>query len=600
MTGTLQRDMGALFDAGSMTGLTDRDLIERFSGPRTAAAAAAFEVLVTRHGPMVLRVCRNVLGDLDDAQDAFQATFIVLVKQRGAIRKLDSVGSWLYGVAARVAARARVDAARRRKAEQRGIRLAPGSVMAAEVLEETDLDALGPIVQQEVSRLPEKYRSVVVLCFWEGMTQEQAASQLGCPLGTVRSRMARARDLLRRRLATRGIAPATAAIAAFFDPAGASAAVPLAPLSPTLVRSSVRAAMQVAAGKTSAEVVSAGTALLVRRVLWSMTVMKLKNLVAVLMVSGLFVLGASLWAQQPRHERRQAVRNRETKADVTEEAKKPAAMKRANLVHVVEPPDLLLVEVLEALPGRPISGERLVRPDGTISLGFYGDVEVAGLTIPEVKEKIVQHMRTYLSDEVLGLTETNSETGEPQTDSSGQPRKVDPKMSDRVFVNVTAYNSRVYYIEGEVVSPDRLPFTGGERVLDVIHYVGGLLPWADQNKIQLIRSFPKGSPVQVLPINYREIAMGTDSSTNYEILPFDRIIVPRDPSISKPLLSAAEATTKSHDESSGMIKRDAHFSRKTPNQSDPTAASQLVIERRLDQMEKKLGAILRKLGDQKR
>src|SRR3954451_21425306 len=175
-TGALQRDMGALFDAGSMTGLTDRDLIERLSGPRAAAAEAAFEVLVTRHGPMVLRVCRNVLGDLDDAQDAFQATFIVLVKQRGAIRKLDSVGSWLYGVAARVAARARVDAARRRKAEERGIRLAPGSVMAAGAFEETDLDAFGPIVQQEVSRLPEKYRSVVVLCFWEGMTHEQAAS----------------------------------------------------------------------------------------------------------------------------------------------------------------------------------------------------------------------------------------------------------------------------------------------------------------------------------------------------------------------------------------------------------------------------------------
>ena len=161
-----------------------------------------------------------------------------------------------------------------------------------EAFEETDLDGFGPIVQQEVSRLPEKYRSVVVLCFWEGMTHEQAASQLGVPLGTVRSRMARARDLLRRRLARRGIAPATGAIAAFFDPAGVSAAVRLAPLSPTLVRSSVRAAMQVAAGKASAEVVSAGAALLVRRVLWSMTMMKLKNLAAVLVVSGLFVLGA--------------------------------------------------------------------------------------------------------------------------------------------------------------------------------------------------------------------------------------------------------------------------------------------------------------------
>ena len=124
----LQRDLNSLFDSGTMTGLSDRDLIERFSGPREAAAEAAFEVLVTRHGPMVLRVCRNVLSNPDDADDAFQATFLVLVKQRSSIRKLDSVASWLYGVAARVSARARVDAARRRRNEAAAIRLAVQSV----------------------------------------------------------------------------------------------------------------------------------------------------------------------------------------------------------------------------------------------------------------------------------------------------------------------------------------------------------------------------------------------------------------------------------------------------------------------------------------
>jgi protein involved in polysaccharide export with SLBB domain len=472
--------------------------------------------------------------------------------------------------------------------------------MAAEALEETDLDAFGPIVQQEVSRLPEKYRSVVVLCFWEGMTQEQAASQLGCPLGTVRSRMARARDLLRRRLATRGIAPAMGAIAALFDPAGASAAVRLAPLSPTLLRSSVRAAMQVVAGKASVEVVSAGAALLVRRVVWSMAMMKLKNVAVVLMVSGLFVLGARLLAQRPRYEKRQPLRNRESRGSVTEEAKKPAAVKRANLVHVVQPPDMILVEVLEALPGRPISGERLLRPDGTISLGFYGDVEVAGLTIPEMKEKIVLHLKKYLSDEVLGLVKSNPETGQPQSDSSGQPCTLDPKDTDRVFVDVTAYNSRNCYIEGEVASPDRFPFTGGDRVLDVIHYGGGLLPSADWGKIRLIRSFPKGSPVQVLPIDYREIAMGTDSSTNYELLPFDRIVVPRDPSISKPLDSIPQSKAKGPNDAARIVESDVYFNRKTPSPSDAPSGNQRVIERRLDEMEKKLDAILRKLGDQKR
>ena len=113
----LLRDIQTLFDTGTASGLTDRQLLDRFASRRDAAAEAAFEVLVLRHGPMVLRVCHNVLRDPNDAHDAFQATFLVLVRRSGSIRKLDSVGGWLYGVACRVAARARVDAARRRSAE---------------------------------------------------------------------------------------------------------------------------------------------------------------------------------------------------------------------------------------------------------------------------------------------------------------------------------------------------------------------------------------------------------------------------------------------------------------------------------------------------
>ena len=119
--------------------------------------------------------------------------------------------------------------------------------------------------------------------------------------------------------------------------------------------------------------------------------------------------------------------------------------------YVVEPPDLILVEVLEALPGRPISGERLVRPDGKISLGFYGEVYVAGLTIPEIKEKIVLHLRKFLTDEVLGLVEIDPRrTG--KTDGR-QAVTVEPKDSDRVFVDVTAYNSKNYYVQGDVAAP---------------------------------------------------------------------------------------------------------------------------------------------------
>jgi polysaccharide biosynthesis/export protein len=146
-SGAVLRDIQSLFDTGTASGLSDRQLLERFASRRDASAEAAFEALVLRHGPMVLRVCRNVLGDSTDAQDAFQATFLVLVKRGGSIRRLESVGSWLYGVACRVAARARVEAARRRAAERSGgLRV----IQAADSTEENQSDhaEVGPIIQE--------------------------------------------------------------------------------------------------------------------------------------------------------------------------------------------------------------------------------------------------------------------------------------------------------------------------------------------------------------------------------------------------------------------------------------------------------------------
>ncbi len=190
--------------------------------------------------------------------------------------------------------------------------------------------------------------------------------------------------------------------------------------------------------------------------------------------------------------------------------------------YVVEPPDLLLVEVLEALPGRPISGERLVRPDGKISLGFYGEVYVAGLTLPEIKEKIVLHLRKYLQDEVLGLVEFDPKTQEMED--------VQPRDSDRVFVDVTAYNSKNYYVEGDVAAPGKLPITGNETVLDAIHYSGGLIPTAAPQNIRLVRPAPPGACCeQTLPVNLAAIVSGGDPTTNYQLMPGDRLVVYRDP-----------------------------------------------------------------------
>ena len=198
--------------------------------------------------------------------------------------------------------------------------------------------------------------------------------------------------------------------------------------------------------------------------------------------------------------------------------------------YVVEPPDMLIVEVLEALPGRPISGERLVRPDGEISLGFYGEVYVAGLTIPEVKEKIVLHLRKYLSDEILGLLKIDEETGHPKRDADGKLMSKDPQDTDRVFVDVTAYNSKNYYILGDVLLPGRLPITGNETVLDALEYAGGLLPTAAPQNIRLVRPAPPGACCeQILPVNLAAITNGGDPTTNYQLMPGDRIVVHRDP-----------------------------------------------------------------------
>ncbi|APW64069.1 polysaccharide biosynthesis/export family protein [Paludisphaera borealis] len=190
--------------------------------------------------------------------------------------------------------------------------------------------------------------------------------------------------------------------------------------------------------------------------------------------------------------------------------------------YVVEPPDLILVEVLEALPGRPISGERLVRPDGKITLGFYGEVFVAGLTIPEIKEKIVLHLRKHLTDNVLGLYEEDPETG--------KVKPIDPKDSDRIFVDVTAYNSKNYYVLGDVGAPGKLPITGNETVLDALQYAGGLLPTAAPQNIRLVRPAPPGACCeQLLPVNLAAITSGGDPTTNYQLMPGDRVVVYRDP-----------------------------------------------------------------------
>jgi RNA polymerase sigma factor (sigma-70 family) len=220
-------------------GVTDAALLERFA----RGDEAAFELLVWRHGPMVLGACRRVLRHEQDAEDAFQATFLALARRAAAIRKSQSLGGWLYTVAHRVALRAREDRdARPYIAELTGKE--PAADPRPGPAEELARREVGPLLESEVARLPEKYRAAFVLCYLEGKTNEEAAELLGCPKGTVLSRLARARERLRRRLAGRHLARDDLDVAAVLVGHGRDLPDP----SSALVAGAARLAWWVAAG----------------------------------------------------------------------------------------------------------------------------------------------------------------------------------------------------------------------------------------------------------------------------------------------------------------------------------------------------------------
>ncbi len=193
------RFLETLFSAGTTCGLSDAQLVERFVSRQDEAGGPAFEALVLRHGPMVFDICLRMLGNVHDAQDAFQATFLILATRARSIMRQASVGSWLHGVALRVARRARTEAAKK-KVQEREV----GELMRREADHGTiesplDFEAL----HEEVERLPQKYRQAVVLCYFQGLSLDAVAGQLGCPIGTLGVRLMRARERLKIRLERR-------------------------------------------------------------------------------------------------------------------------------------------------------------------------------------------------------------------------------------------------------------------------------------------------------------------------------------------------------------------------------------------------------------
>lgn len=188
------RPLQTLFSVGTSCGLSDSQLLERFVSGGSEAAKSAFEGLVLRHGPMVFDICKNSLGNFHDAQDAFQSTFLILATKAASIRRHESIASWIYGVALRVASHARSDTARRQIRERR---IAPKAMIEVDLPSTEDRhDARS--LHEEVKRLPQKYREAVVLCYFEGMTLEMAAGHLRCPASTLGVRLMPRGNGLRR------------------------------------------------------------------------------------------------------------------------------------------------------------------------------------------------------------------------------------------------------------------------------------------------------------------------------------------------------------------------------------------------------------------
>ncbi len=350
--GSVIRQLETLFEVGSISGLTDRQLLERYAADgRGPAGEAAFAALVARHGPMVLGVCRQLLGDHHHAEDAFQAVFLVLSQKARSIRDPDLLGNWLYGVALRTARCAKQQIARRRRREEGDAMSSPGlgSRIAAEATASpADRQAIdreqAEAIHGAIERLPQIFRSAVVLCYFEGLTLEEAAKRLRCPAGTLRSRLARAQERLRLGLSRRSVASPAAALACVLAPRSASASV-----LPFLCDSTTRSAIVFAARHAARDALSAPAAALAREVLRTMLLSKIKLTAISLLLVTSVATGAG-WA----------ARSLAMKEEPTQNPAAPAAKVAAPASDPTPPPE----QTDAPAPGRMFVAGRVLDPDG--------------------------------------------------------------------------------------------------------------------------------------------------------------------------------------------------------------------------------------------
>jgi RNA polymerase sigma factor (sigma-70 family) len=377
-------------------GQNDGQLLGRFLSRRDEAA---FAVLLKRHGPMVLAVCRRILNNTADAEDAFQATFIVLVRRAASLTARAVLGDWLHGVARRTALNARRIAARRRAKE--------AAMARPEVQEEKVPNDRLAWLDEELARLPEKYRLPIVLCELEGRTRQEAAQRLQWPEGTVAGRLARGRELLAKRLVRHGLALSAGALPAADVPAA-------------LASSTIRAATLVAAGQAATGAIAASVAALAEGVVRNMVLTKVKMAAAVLLGAAVLAGGttglvvyrtqaeeprAARQASEPKKDNKTPPESPERKAPPkTAPVTKPAAPAAPEANERIQPGDRLVINVMPTLPTFPIQGEFLVDASGMVRLGVrYGSALIKGLTLQEAEAAIGKHLGALINNPVVSV-----------------------------------------------------------------------------------------------------------------------------------------------------------------------------------------------------
>jgi RNA polymerase sigma factor (sigma-70 family) len=280
-TNTAYCQVARVFRDGTLSGMSDREVLERYVDRRDEAA---FEAIVARHGPMVLNVCRHLLRDPHDVEDAFQAAFLALIRKAGSIRVESSLGPWLHTIASRIAVRARANRLRRGARERSREPLPEHST-----IDRLDCFEIPRVVQEELGRLPERLRAPIILCYLEGITHDMAARQLRCPVGTVSSRLARARASLHRRMVRRGLTISAGTLAAMLESSSKAATVP-PDFQRSLIVVATRFVSEAAAGSLASGVGgSASVGVLLEGVLKVMRIKRLLFNVAALAAVGFLV-----------------------------------------------------------------------------------------------------------------------------------------------------------------------------------------------------------------------------------------------------------------------------------------------------------------------